>query len=270
MNDAPYNILRLSLIILFIFRCFSAQATDSLLTQIPVAHTFFTTDVYNNIYCITPDNEIVRYNLNATTRVTFSNVRYGKPSFIDAGNPLKTLVYYADLQTLVILDKMLADIAVLRFSNINGTSYRPSVICRASGGDHIWLFDDLSQRVVRLDETGNLIAMSEPWYQLNLDEGTPIWMQSAQDQVYIYTSSGQLHIFDAFGTWSKTYTLPVQPSDIVQQQLLLHDAGGLRLFDLQTAQETLLPGNYSATSIHMQPNYLFLGDGMQISVISIR
>jgi len=268
-QHVAYIHLKYSIIILFLVHSMVAHASDSLFTRISVAHTFFTTDVYNNIYCITPDNEIVRYGLNGT-RVTFSNLKYGKPSTVDAGNPLKTMVYYADLQTLVILDKMLADIAVLRFSNINGTSYRPSVVCRASGGDHIWLFDELSQRVVRLDETGNLIAMSEPWYQLNIDAGTPVWMQSAQDQVYIYTSSGILHIFDAFGTWSKSFEIHSQPLDIVQQQLLLNDEAGLHLFDLQTTQEVFLPITCAGTTVHMQPNYLYCGNGTEISVYRIR
>ena len=259
-----------SLTILLISLCSAIQAADTLLTRIAEPHTYFTTDVYNNVYCINADNEVVRWNMSGTQKVTFSNQRFGKPSLVDAGNPLKTIVYYTDLQTLVILDKMLADIAVLRFSNLNGIAYRPLLVCRASGGDHIWLFDDLTQRLVRLDEAGNRIAQSEPWYQLFDTGEVPVWMKSLQDQVYIYTSAGILYQFDAFGTPGKRYTLPAVPEDILNNQVLINDTQGTRLFDLQTAQEIPLFGNYAGKMIHLQPQHLFTGDTQVIEIYLIQ
>lgn len=265
-TPAHSNILKLSITIAWIFVCSLATAADTLITRLSVPHLYFTTDVYNNVYCINADNEVIRWNVSGTQKVTFSNQRFGKPTLVDAGNPLKTIVYYADLQTLVILDKMLADIAVLRFSNLNGTAYRPLMVCRASGGDHIWMFDDLTQRLMRLDESGNRIAQSEPWYQLFDTGEVPVWMKSLQDQVYIYTTSGQLHQFDAFGTPGKSYTLPSVPEDILNDQVLLNDAQGARLFDLQTAQETILPGNYTGKMIRLQPQHLFIGDKQVVEI----
>lgn len=255
-----------SIIILFLFIATRVSAADSLVLTIQQPHTFFTTDVYNNIYVITPAHEIVRRQISGANTVTFSNVRYGIPTLVDAGNPLKTLVYYADQQVLVILDKMLAEIAVLKFTALNNETYRPTMLCRASGGDHIWLFDELSQRIIRLDEAGNKIAVSEPWYQLFAEQQTPLWMQSHNDQVYVYTTAGMLCQFDAFGTLGVQVNLPAQPLDMTGSALLLREENGLRLFDLQSTQSTPLVTTCSDTLLEIQPQYLFGGNGTQITI----
>lgn len=250
--------------------CLQVGATDSLYTKVVQPHTFFTTDVYNNIYTITPNHEIIRQQLTGLNKVTYSNVRYGTPTMVDAGNPLKTLVFYADQQVLVILDKMLAEIAALRLSNLNGRVYRPSILCRASGGDHFWMFDDLSQRIVRLDENGNQIAISEPWYQLFTEQQTPLWMQSHADQLYVYTTSGQLCVFDAFATLGMQLDLPAQPLDMLGSSVLLHDAQGLRLLDIFTGQNTILPIVNIETQMEVQPQYMYSGNGSEIQVYLLR
>lgn len=255
-----------SLFIVCFFIVARVHAADSLLLTIQQPHTFFTTDAYNNIYAITPAHEIVRRQITGLNQVTFSNVRYGTPTSIDAGNPLKTMVYYADQQILVILDKMLAEIAVLKFSALNNETYRPTLVCRASGGDHFWLFDELSQRVIRLDEGGNRIAVSEPWYQLFSVQQTPVWMQSQGDQLYIYTTAGTLCVFDTFGTLGLQVDLPAQPLDMTGNAVLLRDVNGLRLFDLVSAQATPIESTCSADKLEIQPQYLFGGNGSQITI----
>jgi len=242
--------------------------TDSLVKQVDIAHVSFTTDVYYNVYCITPQNEIVRIHPFTGLRLTYSNTWLGKPDLVDAGNPLKTLVFYKNLQTLVILDKMMSEISVVRWNSQQGVAYRPSLLCRASAGDHIWMFDELSQRLMRIDESGNIIAAGDPWYQLYENPAIPEKMFSAGDQVYVYTSDGVLRSFDTFANPGKIYIMPV-PQDMFNSSVLFEENGNIMQFDLISGQSIVLRTAENNTMYTLRPPYLFAGQGSFIRLYAL-
>lgn len=246
-----------------------ARAADSLVCSITVKQTFFTVDVNGMIYYITPSHEIVRTDSCGAHAITYSNTLYGTPSAIDVVNPLKILVFYKDQQKLVMLDKTMSEIAVMSLNNINGASYLPSLVCRGSGGDHIWLFDELTQTCVRLDESGNKIASSEPWNQLFTDAEIPMWMYALRDHVYVYTNTGQLHVFDAFATAGKTFSLPAMPMDVIRDMFLVNSDSGAILFNIFTGEQFLIPLPLTGKMLRMHNGSMFAGDANGISVFRL-
>lgn len=68
-------------------------------------------DKLHQIYVITPDNNIIKYDENGDILYRYTNNYLGAPSLIDASNPIQILVYYPGLQTIVTLDVTLNEIS---------------------------------------------------------------------------------------------------------------------------------------------------------------
>lgn len=244
-------------------------ATDSLVCTIAVKPSYFTVDANGMLYYVTASNEISRTDTCGNHTITYSNIANGTPTLIDVGNPLKILAFYKDQQKVVVLDKTMSEIAVLSLNNINGKSYMPSLLCRATGGDHIWLFDEFTQSFVRLDESGNKIAASEPIYQIFEKSEVPLWMVDIQDHLYVYTSGGLIYLFDAYGTPGTTFMLNDAPFSAYRNMFLIKGPTGFSLVNIFTNEVIALP--LPATGdVRLQNDLMYYYDGDHINVLQFR
>lgn len=184
---------------------FVGRAADSTSCKINITTSFFTADGLNQIYYVNADNEIVKFNCNDSTSITYSNYSLGTPTSIDVSNPLKILVFYKDQQTIVILDNELSAISTIQLKgNFNGINYQPAAICKLEGTDHIWMYDELSRKLIRLDESGQLLAASESFdqqFDFNLDV---VKIFSSQDKVYVNVKNEGFLVFDAYANYVTT------------------------------------------------------------------
>ena len=70
--------------------------------------TYFNVDNLDNVYLLTKNNQLKKLNENGDSLAVFNDVkRYGNPDYIDVTNPLKTLLYYKNYSTVVVLDRLL-------------------------------------------------------------------------------------------------------------------------------------------------------------------
>lgn len=88
-----YYILKSNCFILFLCISFSVSATDSLLYSVDLTSSYFTTDHLQNLYYINGKNEVIKYEFNSGIEYTFSDKRLGKPTYIDASNPMQYLYF---------------------------------------------------------------------------------------------------------------------------------------------------------------------------------
>src|ERR1700759_4727144 len=103
------------------------------------AYTNFYIDNLNNIYLINADNQIKKINDKGDS-VAVANAlkRFGDIYSMDVSNSLKTVVYYKDFATIVVLDRFLR--------NINTIDLRKDGILQAqavgvSYDNNYWVFD---------------------------------------------------------------------------------------------------------------------------------
>lgn len=138
-----------------------AQAPDSLRFQysIPELATFATGDNLSNTYLISENNAIHKYDSLGRRVNTFTNKRLGSPTFLDASNPLKILVWYPDFQTLLWLDRTLNEMGRLEFSALE--LYAVRCVSMAFDGN-IWIFDDAVSRAMKLSLDGQVLFESPP------------------------------------------------------------------------------------------------------------
>lgn len=170
--------------------------------KIPGHFTGVQVDIANNIYVITAGNQLKKYSAGFDSVAVFNDVKkYGYPSQIDVTNPLRTLLYYKNFSTIVLLDRLLSprNTINLRQQNIFGVS----AIANAYD-NNIWLFDEQEFKLKKIDEAGRSLMETTDWRMLVNDAPTPQIIIDNNNLVYLYDAHRGFYLFDYYGTF-KTF-----------------------------------------------------------------
>jgi hypothetical protein len=197
-----YEHLKNKLTIIFLFITFAATAADSLVLKIDATASFFTTDHLQNIYYINEKYEIIKYEYDTKQQRTFSNKQLGKPTYIDVTNPLKILVLYPDLNTIVWLDNTMSAMQVLKLNQLpEGKNYLAGVMCKGADDNTFWIFDKLSNKLIQIDERGNTMMQSEVFTDMLPGTYIPKQLLFANETIYVNCVSNEILLFDVFANY---------------------------------------------------------------------
>ncbi|MFT3932679.1 MAG: hypothetical protein QM726_03605 [Chitinophagaceae bacterium] len=158
----------------------------------------FAVDNLGNILLLDSNNQLKKLSPNLDSVAIYNDVRkYGNVFSIDAGNPLKILLYYRDFGTIVVLDRLLnvRTTIDLRKQNI----FQARAICQ-SYDNAIWVYDEGTATLKRIGDDGSIIDQTGDFRQ-QLDEApTPAFIEDHDRLVYLYDSAKGMLVFDYFGT----------------------------------------------------------------------
>ncbi len=139
-----------------------AQDTCVFLFSIPQNADFATADHLSNTYLL-HGFEVEKYDSTGRLVSRYSNNRLGMAGYLDASNPLKILVWYAEFQVAVFLDRNMTELGRLNLAQ----SGFPAVRCLASAADgNLWVYDEAGAQLLKLSTTGEKRLESQP---LNLE-----------------------------------------------------------------------------------------------------
>ena len=193
----------LHIILYFCFGTLSAQV-DSIpeMTRfIPGTFVDFQVDKLGNVFVLTPDNQLKKYNASGDSLGVFNDVRrYGKIAYIDVSNPLKILLFYQEFGTIVMLDRFL--------SNINSIDLRQlgyyQVTCIGLAYDNnIWVYDALAGQLNKIGSDGTPISQSNDIRQFVDSVPNPILLTDQGGLVYLFDPQKGAYTFDHYGGYSK-------------------------------------------------------------------
>jgi len=226
----------------------------------PVNLLDFTVDNLGNIYVLTKDNQLKKLSPNGDSLAVFNDVRrYGKIATIDATNPLKILVYYAEFTTIIELDRFLNMINVidLRKQNI--------LQAKAVGlayDNNVWVYDQLDARLKRIADDGSLVDQSTDFRQLFDAAPDPAVVKDQGGLVYLYDVVKGVFVFDHYGTLKTHIDLfGWQDFDVVDKNLLGRDDKKFYRYQLGTLdmKEEPIPEAYQGAShIRITPGIIYV------------
>ncbi|MET0638331.1 MAG: hypothetical protein ABWZ25_20030 [Chitinophagaceae bacterium] len=157
----------------------------------------FTVDNLDNLYLLNSSNQLKKLNSNGDSAAVFNDVKkFGQATLVDVSNPLKVLLYYRDFATIVVLD---------RFFNIrNSIDLRKQDILqvRAIGQSYdnkIWLYDEVENKLKKIDEEGKLLLETPDFRQLFSIAPAPQKIFDQDQLVYLYDSTQGVFVFDYYG-----------------------------------------------------------------------
>lgn len=224
--------------------------------------TAFSADNLGNLYAITPGNQLVKYNQQGTWMGVFNDVRkHGKLTLIDPSSPLRTILFYKDFKTVLVLDRLLnlVNTVDLRKQGI----FQVRAVCLGYDNS-FWVFDEQESRLRKVGEDGRLLSETAD-LRLALDEApVPIRIFDQSRYVYMYDSLKGMYIFDYYGTLKQK--LPItgwSDVQVIGNTILGRKEGKLLKYTTGTLQleETILPSFLrDAENILIMPQGVFVLD----------
>lgn len=192
-------------------------------------------DAFNSIFVLNSNNQLVKYNALGDAISAFNGFsRYGKPTFIDVSNPMKILVYFQRFSTILILDRWLTLRNTLKLK-FPGSNASKTIAC--SYDNNIWIFHQLNQQLLKLDEQLNIASESNDIRSLTGEVINPAEIKDAEGWVLLNDNNKGIYLFDQLGTFKKQ--LPFQWNNITIQNKSIYGFANnlMHEYHLQTQEE---------------------------------
>lgn len=189
----------ISLTCMFSFCILYAQEDTSfhLLRKLKGDFIEFTVDNLDNIYTLNSRNQVKKYNANGDSVAVYNDVRkFGQASLIDVSNPLKILLYYRDFATVVVLDRFLNAVNVVDLRRLGIFQARA---IGQSYDNKIWVYDDLENKLKKVDENGKLESETVDMRQVLGQSIGPVKIFDENRFVYLYDPTKAMYVFDYYG-----------------------------------------------------------------------
>ncbi len=159
----------------------------------------FAVNNLGELYIINNNNQLKKLNEKGDSVGVFNQVtKYGKLSYVDAQNPWKTILFYENFSTIVLLDKYLNVLTNinLRRQNIFGVKTVAS-----SYDNNIWLFDEQENKLKKIDDAGKVLTETVDFRLLFDSVPSPVQIIDRDGFVYLNDPNRGIYIFDYYGSF---------------------------------------------------------------------
>ena len=222
----------------------------------------FTADNLGNLYIISKNNQLKKINTRGDSMGVFNDVRkYGKLYSIDATNPLKTILFYRDFRTIVVLDRLMNIINTIDLRKQNVFQVRAVA---PSYDNNVWVFDEQESKLKKIAEDGKVMSETAD-LRLVFDEApVPVAMFDQNGFVYLYDPNKGMYIFDYYGALkNKLPLLNWTDVQVVGNTILGRKEGNLAVYETGSLQlkEAVLPAFIqTAKNIKLSPQGIYILD----------
>ena len=260
----------------------SAQATKSSVKNKPGTDTlrlfqFFPgdyslaeVDETENIYLLTNSFQLKKMNSAGDSIAVFNDVRrYGKVSYIDVSNPLRTIVFYKNFSTILLLDRLLS----LRTSlNLRKQQVFKVNAVTSSYDNNLWFFDEQNFKLKKTDEQGSVLLESIDLRTALDDLPSPVFITDKNNFVYLYDPAKGLYIFDHYAAFiNKIPIIKWSAVSVSQNKLIGISESVIHVYNLEnklTTSYKLPSGIDSPGGLRVINNKLYILTAAGLNVFS--
>lgn len=253
---------RLSWILLSLLLSLSLSSIaqqPKLLKSFEVKARLFAVDNLNNLYVVNEQGDLLKYNNDFELVNRYSENRFGELTSLDPTNPLNLLLFYRNFNTLQILDQQLGSIGLLQLTPEGFTDISAAA---TSQGNEIWVYDNSAKQLKKISTSASVVATSEDLFQAGLVEDDPFsFIRCRNNWIYCLLPGKGVMIFDIFGNYYTTMTIPVKDHFQVMDRVLYYFADGqLHFYQFDTHNEGTipLPANLEATNARVGKGRLYV------------
>lgn len=265
MKSYSMRTLRILLLLILAWSRTNALPEDAVFAE--QDHNSLECDKLGNVYLIS-DFEILKYNAGGKLLTRYSNKQYGKISTLDVTNPLKLLVFYKDFSLVLFLNNML-DIQgdPIAFETLG----MPMVTFACTGFDNsLWIYDSDAFELKRMNAEMTVSGRSGNLFTILKKEVKPIYIQEHLNQLYMLANDSNLYVFDAFGSFVKTWKMSCTGTTRITKRTVYQCCGTL-LFGFHTdnlLSDTIELKIDNIRHFATSEGSLFLGNGKKVFKVS--
>lgn len=167
----------------------------------PGKWTMIEVDNLGNLYLIDEQQRIKKLNNRYDSIGTFNEIRtVGTLHSIDVSNPLRIILWYKDFGTLLLLDRFLQ---VKTSIDLRKLGLQQSNAMAQSYDNNIWLYDDMSAQIKKINEEGKVLLESPDMRVLYDQPPHPHILHDYNKNLFAYDAENGLLMCDYFGAVQK-------------------------------------------------------------------
>lgn len=196
--------------------------------------SYFMPDELGNIFALTTNGQLKKYNNNLDSMGVFNNVRrYGKLYSIAVENPLRTTLYFKDYKTILVLDRLMQ--VVNKIDLRKAGIFQVKAVAQ-SYDNLIWVFDEQESKLKKINEDGQLVFTTADLRLVFSEAIIPSVLFDLGGFVYLYDEHKGLFIFDYYGAfknriallnWKEVHAVGKQIVGIQNGQLMVYTPGSI-------------------------------------------
>ncbi len=263
--------MKQKLLFTLFFICSIAKvlAVDSLILikSVPLSARLFSTDPIGNIYIIKGNNSLVKYNSKGDSIGFFNEIKKGKIVQIDASNPLRILLFYADYGNILVLDNVLSLKSTIKLNSL-GVVNVPCISNSADGS--IWAYDPSGM----LLKVNNKPEISFTTSLRNVLEKAidPVYMMEQDRSLFLVDSTEGVFKFDQFGLFKTSYPFYTKEIQLFNSYLVYYSAPYLISYNTQSMQDNkiALPDANTIRQVRVERNLLYVLRKESLDIYSLQ
>ena len=216
-----------------------------------------TTDNLGNAYVVV-ENQVLKFDPKGLPLENFSEPNMGSLKYVDAGNPLRILLFYPDFARLLVLDSKLAIQANINLRQLNIN--QPLTACNSSESGY-WVYDRDDDKLKKINPNQQVTYESGILMQVTGYQVEPGMMVEGNGYLYMNNPATGLLVFDRFGAYYKTIPVPdIQSFQVVENDILYVRDNKLIRYNTKTISQSdvLLPQIDSIRSARIEQHQLYL------------
>ena len=221
---------------------------------------FVRMDNLNHLYAV-GETEIIKYGAYGEVLYRYSDNPYGSIGDMDASNALRTLVFYPDLGTVLLLDNTLSEFRGPIDLREKGLDH-PVAVC-TSVQNHFWVFDGVGSKLVRLSDRFDKVVETGNLAQILRTTLEPEFMREVGDRLYLNDPKTGVYVFDLYGSYIKTIPIAgMENFSVMENSLLYLENDSLRRYDTRMHAEVsmALPQACRRVTLHFPTVGALCGD----------
>ena len=209
--------------------------------SIPASNpTAISKDRNGYIYIANDTGDIIQYDSNGNQTNTYSPDKPGEVTLIEAWSALRILIFYADFQEYLLLDRFLNASPHYQISN-EGVGF--SSLLTLAEDNNLWIVDNENLNLIKFDKYTNqvLINTSLNNYIL-IEDNTLNFIKAYQQQIFINDAASGILVFDNFGNYVKK--LPITGLayfNFLKDELYYLSNGAINFINLYSLKERTIP-----------------------------
>ncbi|KAA6437563.1 hypothetical protein ACD591_15935 [Rufibacter glacialis] len=175
--------------------------------QVPAqGHALLSLDRFDRAYVADARQNILQVDTTGKVANRFSPTIQGRVTMVEAWSPAKISVFYDDRQRVQLLDRFLTPLGTADLRQFTDGTIRAATL---AADDRLWLFDETTFRLLKVDTRVNQIVFENP-LELLLDrrQHDITFLREYQNKLYMVDRLSGIYVFDNMGNYQKKLPLP--------------------------------------------------------------
>lgn len=206
------------------------------IAAVEVSGSLITADNLGYIYLVS-ESTLKKFDADGNLLFTYTELSDGKIQSVDVGDALKIMIFNPDFGKIKFLDNKLS--LKKDFILLSDLGYPNATLVAGSHDNGFWLFDPLTNQVVRHDNNLQQTHSSGNISDITGFEINPVFMTETGNNLYVYDPGNGILVFDRYATFMRLLPFKnLKSFQVFSGRIIFSEGKNLKLFDLKTFEES--------------------------------